>query len=384
MLTGIGKREVKRARIRRKLKAEKSLWDNPRSASGSLGCAVCPDKELCGGLSIESSLLDCLQFCCGNPENCDRVCRNHHEFADRVREVGTFELNTVPRAPKVYTPELPRVVPIIYHRSRRIVPPNISTVALSLYSLFSARTGLPRFSSHEEVCEKFCIPPGAQIVLTGTNKDPPLEKWWGLGEELRKNIIIAMKNVGVSIVTTPNYSLFIDRPRWDDMHSMKRIAIVHEEFIRFGLPAALHINARTERDFERWGDYIKSRDEISHLAYEFTTGTGWPGRRKAHAEMLTKMVNDIGRPLNLLVRGGVDLLPDIAKFFDRVTSIDSSAFMRTMMRHKAYPKGNSEVSWVSSPTEPEECLDDIFFHNVEMTRLLVSDMLESLNSRKRD
>lgn len=55
------------------------------------------------------------------------------------------------------------------------------------------------------------------------------------------------------MVTTPNYSLSIDQPRWDDLHSLKRIAIVHEEFLNEGLPAALHVNARTDKDWERDG-----------------------------------------------------------------------------------------------------------------------------------
>jgi hypothetical protein len=54
------------------------------------------------------------------------------------------------------------------------------------------------------------------------------------------------------MATTPNYSLFVDRPRWDDLHAMKRIAIVHGEFLEAGMPGALHVNGRTDRDFERW------------------------------------------------------------------------------------------------------------------------------------
>jgi hypothetical protein len=35
----------------------------------------------------------------------------------------------------------------------------------------------------------------------------------------------------------------------DDLHSIKRIALVHSEFLDEGLPAALHVNGRSEADF---------------------------------------------------------------------------------------------------------------------------------------
>ena len=33
----------------------------------------------------------------------------------------------------------------------------------------------------------------------------------------------------------------------------------------------------------RGGDFIVARDEITHVAYEFTTGTGWPTRLERSA-----------------------------------------------------------------------------------------------------
>ena len=41
-----------------------------------------------------------------------------------------------------------------------------------------------------------------------------------------------------------------------------------------GLPAALHVNARTEHDYARWGELIADRQEIEILAFEFATGCG--------------------------------------------------------------------------------------------------------------
>src|SRR3546814_9774851 len=55
---------------------------------------------------------------------------------------------------------------------------------------------------------------------------------------------------------------------------LKRILMATVEMMQAGLPTALHANARTERDFERWGELIAERPEIQYLAFEFATGAG--------------------------------------------------------------------------------------------------------------
>lgn len=358
---------------------ERRLWHDPDQATGSLGCAACPDRTVCGGLRLKIPFLDCLQFCCGKPDECDRVCRNNPYFADRVREVGTFALGTVPRAPLLSAPSLPRVVPVIYHRTARSTRATSESVALPLYRMFDRRTGMPRYSSRAALTKAFGISQTAAILLTGTDRDRPLERWWALGEASRRKIILAMKEAGIALVTTPNYSLFIDRPRWDDLHAMKRIAIVHEEFLREGLPAALHVNGRTEDDFRRWTAYVQERPEITHIAYEFTTGTGWAGRQELHAAWLADLAVNIGRPLYLVMRGGVEIVPILANAFAGITVLDTSIFMKTMMRQKAFPKSNSALGWVGSPTERGAPVDELFAENCRTVEVWLCDLIASSN-----
>jgi len=342
---------------------------------GSLGCSACPEKDLCGGLRLEAPFFDCLQFCCGKHDTCDRVCRNHPDFPDRVREVETFHLGTVPRAPALTAPMLPPVVPVLYHRNGQTLPLASNTVALSLYNMFDRRSGEPRFSTHGVLCDAFGLQPGTTILLTGTDRDPPLERWWGFGEARRREIIRAMKAVGIGLVTTPNYSLFVDRPRWDDFHAMKRIAIVHEEFLHEGLPAALHVNGRTETDFGRWAAYIQERPEVTHLAYELTTGTGRAGRLKQHAVWLQQLATAVNRPLHLVVRGGLEKLPALARSYAGLTFLDTTVFMKTMMRQRAYPKSDATLGWRGSPTEPGAPVDSLFAENWRIRESWVSDFI---------
>lgn len=354
---------------------ESRLWHEPDRRTGSLGCRVCPDLSLCGGLRLKTGLYDCLQFCCGKPETCDRVCRKHYDFADRVREVGTFDLGNVPRAPVLEAPVLPRMVPIFYHGSSRQLPAVCGTAALPLYSVFDRRTGIPRFTENDALCENFGIRPGTTLLLTGTDRDRPLERWWELGEAQRLKIIRAMKSAGVGLVTTPNYSLFIDRPRQDNLHAIKRIAIVHEEFLREGIPAALHTNARTEADFGRWAAYVAAHPEITHIAYEFTTGTGRAGRREQHAAWLAEMAVEVGRPLHLVVRGGASVLPILDRVFAGMTVLNTSIFIKTMKRQRAYRKNNGVLGWTRSPTAPGAPVDDLWSKNRQTVEGWLRDLV---------
>lgn len=360
-------------------RGERRLWHRPTGATAALGCTVCPERTICGGLSVERALFDCLQFCCERPDGCDRVCRKHPDYVDRVREVSTFSLDTVPRAPVLSAPVLPSLVPVIYHGTRRVKAPAMGAVALSLYALFDRRSGLPRYESRSSIDEAFGLPPDATVILTGTDRDRPLERWWALREEGRRRIIEAMIAAGIGLVTTPNFSLFTDRPRWDDLHAMARIAIVHEEFLRAGLPAALHVNGRTDADFGRWADYIAARSEITHVAYEFATGTGWKTRRGQHAAWLAGMAAAVNRPLHLLMRGGMDQLPTLVKGFSGLTILNTSIFMKTMKRQCAYPERSSAVRWKSVPTDRGAPVDSLLATNFKTVEAWARDLFADAN-----
>lgn len=288
------------ARLRRRLRRH---WDQPHLPT-SLGCSLCPQKDVCGGLHTEIRQFDCLAYCCGKPDGCTKVCRKKPDlFTQQVREIGGFDLVRAPRSTKLEPPKLPPFAPVIYHRGRRQIPLERPAVALPLYALFSKSTGIGKFSSRDALCADFAISPQTAIVLTGTDQDEALERWWGYGEERRREGIAYLRGLDIALVTTPNYSLFANVPRTDDLHSMKRIALVHSEFQQGGLPAALHINGRTERDFARWAAFLTARPEITHVAYEFGTGAGYSERILQHLTWLESVARAVGRPLTL---SGVD------------------------------------------------------------------------------
>src|SRR5690606_17747860 len=124
----------------------------------------------------------------------------------RVREVGGFAFDLEPRAEQQWPPNLPAVIPLLYHGSSRATVFAPPVAALPLYKLID-RSGSPRFRSRDDLCQHFRIAPSTTVVLSGTADDRPLERWWSLG--LRRSLILeGLRDIGVAVVTTPNYSLF--------------------------------------------------------------------------------------------------------------------------------------------------------------------------------
>ena len=356
---------------------ERSLWHDESRHSLSLGCTICPDRNLCGGLRVGMGLFNCLGFCCENPADCDAVCRNNpREFARRVWEVGGFSLNNVARAPVLAAPKLPKLVPTIFHGNKhRCAPLQTSpAVCLPFYKIISRHNGSTRYANQLEMAADFGILPTTSVILTGTAADPPLERWWSLGPQ-RRDAIRALCDLGIALVTTPNFSLFTDQPRWDDLHSMKRIALVHEEFLREGLPAALHVNARSERDWERWREYLVQRPEVTHIAFEFATGAGRAGRMSWHVDQIIELCSSVGRPLHLVLRGGVEVLPELVKTFSDITVLETSTFLKTVNRQRARLTAEGKVSWSLSPTAANDMFDDLFTENWQIVTASYASLL---------
>lgn len=353
-----------KAKLLRNHRREKKLWHDSRSHMPSLGCSACPDQKICGGLFVENAFYHCLDYCCGNPEKCDAVCRNKpRDFAQRVREVGGFRLDNIPRAPRAPEPLLPPVIPVLFHGNAREVPFAPTAVSIPLYRVIARHRGEERYTEAKGLAAAFNFQEGTPLVLTGTANDRPLERWWSLGPG-RLDAIRRLRDFGVKLVTTPNFSLFTDQPRWDDMHSMKRIAITHEEFLREGVQAALHVNARTERDWERWTEYIRLRSEVTHVAFEFATGAGWAERSDWHAARLAELAEGVGRPLHLVVRAANShILPKLISSFAKTTVLDTTSFIKSIHRQRAVETDAGKIEWETSPTAPNAPVDELLTHN---------------------
>lgn len=353
---------------KRNVRRIRRMWHDPDGNPLSLGCIKCPERAVCGGLNVAAASFGCLSFCCGLPATCRHVCRRSPSaFAHRIWEIKGFELDeSIPRAPVLLAPDLPQVIPIIFHRGGRAMDIAPVAAALPLSAMFRRRDGNPRFEEPERLRRAYRLAQETRVILTGTDEDSPIERFWELGEIGRRRIIRALKTASVSLVTTPNFSVAVNTPRWDDLHAIKRIGIVHSEFLSEGMPAALHVNGRTDADFKRWAEYIASREEVTHIAYEFRTIA--PLRRPQHAAWLAQMAKSVGRPLHLVIRSGTRLLDSLMPSFARLTLLETDSFMKTIKRYRAVAARDSGLEWSSAPTDPNAPLDALSLYNRESVR----------------
>lgn len=354
---------------------EHRLWNDASRNSLSLGCVACSQRGICGGLSAPAPIYDCLDHCCGKPSACDSVCVNNQpKFAEYVREIRGFELENIPQVARVAVPALPPIVPLLYHGYRRKARFAPDAVCLKLYDVV-AREG--ELSGGDKLARRYKFKPGTLVLLSGTSQDDELEDWWELGETRRRRKIRKLKLLGVDLVTTPNFSMFLDRPRWDDLHSMKRIATTHAEFQSEGLAAALHLNGSAERDWERWASFISQRRGVSHVAFEFGTGSRHAARAKWHVKQLARLAKAVKRPLHLVVRGGGRSgLKCLHRAFAGVTLIDTNLHMKTHHRRYVQHVTNGRAIWNSTSTEPNEPLDELLEHNWLLVKAAHRELLE--------
>lgn len=344
------------------------LWDDATRHAPSLGCPTCLERDRCGGVHTDAGIIDCLDLCsCQDKNECDMVCRfNPRPFVARMREVGGFGFENVPRVPANGVPEVPVIVPFVDHRYGRAATLDEPVVGISLYELVNLATGRLHVASRAELAARFLIPEGATIIITGVDKDSPIERWWELKE--RATILDALKSLGVTLVTTPNYSVLTNVPRTDNLHAMKRILLAWTEMAAAGLPAALHVNGRTQHDYTRWAELIAERSEIEILAFEFATGCGRGERIDWHVAQLCALADYVDRPLALVIRGGGRKLDALRRHFTRVSLIDTEAFSRTIRRRRAYLTESGRLKWAKFPTPEGAPIDDLLVHNVALVR----------------
>jgi hypothetical protein len=346
------------------LKLEKRLVHNPFKTI-SLGCADCPERPVCGGLQVTADLFDCTSFCpCDGEGQCQYVCRRHAEsFVATVQDVRGFTFDTIARSAPLPLAELPFVVPLLYHGSRRERRLKTRAVALKLMDLVDYPSGQLKFKTKPELAEYFKFEDGAKVIISGVDQDRFIEPYWTHAHQGR--IIDELYALGPELITVPNFSLFLQAPRWDNLHNMKRIALCWSELVSHGVSASLHLNARTDRDWERWTDFIGERDEVKSVALEFGTGLARKDRGQWHTEKILALAAQVKRPLHLVLRGGLRHLRELAAGFHSVSLLESSAFSRTRSRRRLEWRPGEREKWKAVPMPETECLDELLQFNVD-------------------
>lgn len=352
-------------------------WRFDESQPEALGCGECFLRGVCGGLRVAGGALDCLRFCC-HKSSCEIVCFNNPAlYAKRSAEVRGLNLSNIPRCDPVPIERLVGYAPLLHHGYRRVRRYNGNIVALSLFELID-RAGAPRFQSRSELAAKFLFSESAQIVISGVQKDHLLERVWG---SRREPLLRFLADIKPSIVSAPNFSLYNNLPRSENLYNLKRIGWLAYDFQSAGLPTAWHVNAVTQTDYDNVAEFLLSHSEYGAISFEFITGAKTRPRMAWHVARLAELSSRLGRPMQLLVRGGKWALYPLSTAFENVLLIDSTPLQKALYRRQlSHNHGELRQTYLQLPKGTP--VDDLLAANVQTVEIATEIASKSTRGRK--
>jgi hypothetical protein len=290
------------------------------------------------------------------------ACPNNPEYF--LREVASVEALDYRPQSRLKAPSLGRLplyIPQIHHGYRRSQPfrGRDGYVAISLADIFSKKWQTNCTS--RDLRKHFTVDPSAKVLALGVADDVSLEKWWGnFAHQLN-----LLKRMGVSAVTTPNFSIFENAPRSQTLIHIARIHKFSELLSTADLGVIPHVYAQTDVDWKGWESFLQEQNHISILAMEFQTGLQSPRRATEYIRHLEELQESVGRPLSLVAVGAARYaLPLVKVFGERLTIVDSNPFMKAMWRRGTNVIGPLSVRWIDRHTQKNEPVDSLFRENV--------------------
>lgn len=343
-----------------------------------LGCGTCVDRPICGGLHLcntGSLLVSCMSYCtCEDTSQCDIVCpRKPAEYVKRHREVDGWDLTNIPIARTVELPHLPDWIALLQGNlltdGRALALDDC--MALPLTYALRGRGHATRARTRQELAQSYGVRPRRGWVLSGVQEDPAVERIWPLPDISR--IARQLVHAGAIFATAPDFSTIIDSPRHDNLHAMKRIAWVWYHMTQGGLCTALHLNGRTDHDFVRWAEFIRLQPAVKAVAFEFLTGTATKQSANQYCKRLADLAASVGRDLTLVVRGNAEAAQSLRAAFNQVVFIDSTAYMRSTKRRRAYLNGNGNLSYTPVRTTTRREARALLRHNIQTLRTAATE-----------
>jgi hypothetical protein len=330
----------------------------------SATCPQCVLFDRCGGLFNSRPLLNCFeQFCCAD-ESCDHVCPyKPADYRRRMSEIGGLRFDDLP--PLQQSPmTLPVYVPMIHHASRRVDDLQAEVVALDPYLIFRCRSGAYRSVVDDGAAlhRHFKIAPASRVILRGTAEDRFLEQFWSYRKSAR--VVEQIASLGVSLVIGPNYSQFLDVPRTDCLFNRKRQLLCLAEMSQAGISVAPHLSALMPPDWSFWTDFLRSNDQLHHVALNFQTGNKNVKEGHKVIDRVRKIQDTIGRPLSLILIGGAQFVQYAARQIGRFVLIDSEPFAKAHRRRVFRPEGDKR-RWEETWSLMRQPIDHIVQNNID-------------------
>ena len=239
-----------------------------------IGCPGCGLYQECGGLDGDGELWGCFLECDScDKETCQWTCpKKPIEFWNRIREVGGLPLRGLKVITNPHFIRLPTYIPQIHHGHRRSLPLPEPVVAIPIFNVLKQRNGIygPGTDDPESFRSRFRLQKNSSVILTSVGKDKHLERLWEFAEDAGAGP--ALRALGISAITAPNFTFFEDVPRSHTLWNLQRICHMTEYFSNSGIGVVLHLHALTRKDWQFWKSILAENVSIRVVAHEFQTG----------------------------------------------------------------------------------------------------------------
>lgn len=151
-----------------------------------------------------------------------------------------------------------------------------SAYAVGMRRVLSPRTGkiMPKLRG-STAHQAFAIPQESRAVLVGYGEDPLVEAYWsGRHRDQLMHAIAAQK---WDLVLTPNYSMYLNQPRFEHLLNYRRNLLIAAELADLGVATAPCLYWARLEDLERYTDWIADTQpkQIAVNLQTFRTAHDW-------------------------------------------------------------------------------------------------------------
>jgi len=259
-----------------------------------LDCQACPARARCGGRSNFCRLGSCGE-CRTDPLRRMDVRQSIIEHLDGLDFTWRSEVA------HPHLPDLPDHLPVLVQAYVDRV--DLPWVALHGGRVFGVTGSRITAKHHGPLREVYRLGATTKIALQLYVEDRVLEGLWAA----RRSIIPQLKDLGFDLILTPNFSVWRDSSRFEQLVQQRRAFAFYHELVEAGLPAVPDVGfSLFEPDGRLWAEWVNSQSGLEAVSI-------FCGGRKIHAEVRAhrETVADIAafhravRPDIAFVLGGV-------------------------------------------------------------------------------
>jgi hypothetical protein len=192
------------------------------------------------------------------------------------------------------------------------------------------------WSRHKNLKARFGIPKESKLAITFTSKDEPLDQLLDSLPDMAEEIA---KYEGVDFVFAPNFSVYTNYPRIDNLFNIKRKMVALEEFQKQGIKVIPSIAYVNSTDFKNLATWMKdNKCPYMYMNFQVVSTTTNTAEWNALVHGMEQFRKYVGHEIRVFLFGctGKDRIESILNMYNGpVTFMDSKAY-RLAEYHKDY------------------------------------------------